>query len=221
LTAAQLAEALAPLGDRATVVILAACFSGSFVPELRRENRIVLTAASAERTSYGCDATGRNTFFVEELLKNNFDPDESIVQLMARAKSQTIRRENLLRVTHSEPQIYASPKLLWLLDRPLKNWFEPGTALAGPLAGLDDAGRFAYTRYLNQAYPSAFVIGPHGHWSAAWKSANALSPDAPVARALDSCNRRAGADCRLYSVDGHVLQPSGAQTRSTLGGTSD
>jgi hypothetical protein len=213
LTAAQLSDAIAPLGDRPTVVILSACFSGSFVPELHRDSRIVLTAASADKSSYGCNATGRNTFFVEELFKNNFDPDESLVQLMARAKSQTTRRESLLNVVHSEPQIFAGPKSLWLMDRPLTRWFAPGTALVGPIARLDDGGKLDYARYLNRPYPSAFVIGANGHWSSAWSRAVDVAPEDPASRALDTCKRHGGTDCRLYSIDGRVVQPSEAPQR--------
>ena len=41
-------------GDRPTVVILSACFSGIFIPALAAPNRMVLTAARPDRTSFGC-----------------------------------------------------------------------------------------------------------------------------------------------------------------------
>lgn len=44
-------------GDAPTVVVISGCFSGTFVePPMRRPNRIVLTAARADRTSFGCGA---------------------------------------------------------------------------------------------------------------------------------------------------------------------
>ena len=43
-------------GDRPTVVIVSACFSGVFVPALYGPNRMVLTAARPDRTSFGCGA---------------------------------------------------------------------------------------------------------------------------------------------------------------------
>jgi hypothetical protein len=46
-----------------TVVILSACFSGVFVPALRAPERIVLTAAAANRTSFGCGEADRYNFF--------------------------------------------------------------------------------------------------------------------------------------------------------------
>ena len=50
-------------GDRPTVVIVAACFSGVFVPDLSAPNRMVLTAARPDRTSFGCGEQDRYTFF--------------------------------------------------------------------------------------------------------------------------------------------------------------
>jgi hypothetical protein len=50
-------------GDRPTVVIVAACFSGVFVPVLAAPNRMVLTAARPDRTSFGCGEQDRYTFF--------------------------------------------------------------------------------------------------------------------------------------------------------------
>jgi hypothetical protein len=50
-------------GARPTVVIIAACFSGVFTPALSGPNRMVLTAARADRASFGCGEADRYTFF--------------------------------------------------------------------------------------------------------------------------------------------------------------
>lgn len=49
--------------DRPAVVIVSACYSGVFVPRLKAANRIVLTAAAADRSSFGCGESDRFTFF--------------------------------------------------------------------------------------------------------------------------------------------------------------
>ena len=44
-------------GNAPTVVIISACYSGSFArPPMTRPNRVVLTAARADRSSFGCGA---------------------------------------------------------------------------------------------------------------------------------------------------------------------
>jgi hypothetical protein len=50
-------------GTRPTVVIVSACYSGVFVPALKAPNRIVLTAAAANRSSFGCGEADKYTFF--------------------------------------------------------------------------------------------------------------------------------------------------------------
>jgi len=70
LTPAALDRALsAGCGDAPTVAIVSACYSGSFAsPPMARPNRIVLTAARADRPSFGCGADQTYTFFDECLL---------------------------------------------------------------------------------------------------------------------------------------------------------
>ena len=48
---------------RPSVVIVSACFSGVFVPSLESPDRIVLTAAASDRTSFGCGESDKYTFF--------------------------------------------------------------------------------------------------------------------------------------------------------------
>jgi Peptidase C13 family. len=49
--------------SRPAVVIVSACYSGVFVPKLQGDNRIVLTAAAADRSSFGCGESDHTTFF--------------------------------------------------------------------------------------------------------------------------------------------------------------
>jgi len=50
-------------GERPTVVIVSACYSGVFVPAMAAPNRMILSAARADRTSFGCGESDRYTFF--------------------------------------------------------------------------------------------------------------------------------------------------------------
>jgi hypothetical protein len=65
-----LAEILdATCGSQPTVLLLSACYSGIFLtPRIQRPNRIVLTAARRDRTSFGCDDNGDFSFWDECLL---------------------------------------------------------------------------------------------------------------------------------------------------------
>ena len=48
---------------RPAVVVVSACYSGVFVPYLKAPDRIVLTAAAADRSSFGCGETDKYTYF--------------------------------------------------------------------------------------------------------------------------------------------------------------
>lgn len=56
-------------GTRPSVVIVSACFSGIFVPALSAPNRVVLTAARRDRSSFGCGEDDVYTFFDTCLLE--------------------------------------------------------------------------------------------------------------------------------------------------------
>ncbi len=77
LTPAALDAALtAGCGDAPTVAIVSGCFTGDFAgPAMARPNRIVLTAARADRPSFGCGAGRQYTFY-----------DSCLLAVMARAE---------------------------------------------------------------------------------------------------------------------------------------
>ena len=50
-------------GNRPTIVIISACFSGVFVPALADSNRMVLTAARPDRSSFGCSESDKYPYF--------------------------------------------------------------------------------------------------------------------------------------------------------------
>lgn len=70
LAPASLDRALAQgCGNSPTIVVVSACFSGSFAQApMRRPNRVVLTAARADRASFGCGAGRTYTVYDRCLL---------------------------------------------------------------------------------------------------------------------------------------------------------
>jgi hypothetical protein len=57
-------------GARPTVVVISACFSGVFVPTLARANRMVLTAARPDRSSFGCGEADKYPYFDDCFLRS-------------------------------------------------------------------------------------------------------------------------------------------------------
>lgn len=80
-------------GNAPTVAIVSACYSGSFArPPMARANRIVLTAARADRPSFGCGADETYTFF-DECLLNSLGRGPLWRDLFAAARSCVAQRE--------------------------------------------------------------------------------------------------------------------------------
>jgi Peptidase C13 family len=91
---------------RPTVVIVSACFSGMFVPVLHAENRLVLTAARGDRTSFGCGENNTYTFF-DQCILESLPKAHSFPMLADQAKECVAAREMAEGVSPpSEPQLY-------------------------------------------------------------------------------------------------------------------
>jgi hypothetical protein len=104
----ELATWLAELGETPTVVILSACYSGSFINALKSPTRVVLAAAAANRSSFGCQSDSRNTYFVETLLGPDFSGQLTLQQWFARTRKSIDAKEKILGLAPpSNPQ--ASP----------------------------------------------------------------------------------------------------------------
>ncbi|MGE0789932.1 MAG: C13 family peptidase [Sandaracinaceae bacterium] len=64
LTPSRMAQILDhACGDRPTVVLISACYSGVFLDDLAAPNRVILTAAREDRTSFGCSAEAEYTYW--------------------------------------------------------------------------------------------------------------------------------------------------------------
>jgi len=57
-------------GDRPSVIIISACYSGVFVPALEGPNRVVITAARLDRTSFGCGQDNKYPYFDDCVVQN-------------------------------------------------------------------------------------------------------------------------------------------------------
>jgi hypothetical protein len=92
-------------GDRPTVVVISACYSGTFVAALERPNRLVMTAARPDRTSFGCGGSNKypyfDTCFLSAIQKVHDFPD-----LAAQTRACVGEMEIKLKASPpSEPQI--------------------------------------------------------------------------------------------------------------------
>ena len=117
---ADLRAWLAPLRDRDTVLILSACFSGSFIPALQAPHRIIFAAARPDRTSFGCQAGAEHTVFGDALLRALHSPRSSLRSIVAATRATVAARERQLRVDlPSQPQLSVGAAVTRLFDAPV------------------------------------------------------------------------------------------------------
>jgi hypothetical protein len=98
-------------GERPTVVVISACFSGVFVPALAQPNRMVLTAARPDRTSFGCGESNRYPYF-DECFLDGAPKARTFPALAAGVRTCVAAREKAEKVSPpSEPQLYIGASL--------------------------------------------------------------------------------------------------------------
>jgi len=106
LTDEDLASALDESGIRWRVIIISACYAGGFVEPLRDPQTIVITAAAADRTSFGCSTDRDLTYFGEAFYRDALPAASSLREAFENAKAAIAARERLEHVTASNPQAY-------------------------------------------------------------------------------------------------------------------
>ncbi len=115
----ELARKLAPLAGHRSVIIISACYSGSLISDLRAPERIIITAARADRSSFGCAAGSRHTFFGEAELDAFGPPGRSLHQVFAATRDEVARMEAERQFRPSEPQVSVGAQVMDLYDAPL------------------------------------------------------------------------------------------------------
>lgn len=90
---------------RPTVAVISACYSGSFIPEVRAPNRMVLTASRPDRNSFGCSDRDRYPYF-DACMIESLPQSGDFLTVAAKARACVARREAEQRLTPpSEPQL--------------------------------------------------------------------------------------------------------------------
>lgn len=93
-------------GNLPTVVLVSACYSGQFITEkLKGPNRVILTAARADRPSFGCSADTEYTYW-DHCLLNELPRSEKWTDLYANVQACISEKESVLHAKPSGPQAF-------------------------------------------------------------------------------------------------------------------
>jgi len=102
-------------GSRPAVIVMSSCYSGQFVQPLQGDNRIIMTAARPDRTSFGCGEMDHYTFFDDCFLRalpmaGDFPGLGGLVQ-----QCVTERERETKATPPSEPQVSVGPGVIFTL----------------------------------------------------------------------------------------------------------
>jgi hypothetical protein len=113
LSPGELRRMLDQAGIRNRVIAVSACLSGNWVGPLASETTLVMTAADANHTSYGCGRLSHLTFFGRAVFDEQLRATHSFEQAFAAAVPVIRRREEVAGKTDgfSNPQISVGEKI--------------------------------------------------------------------------------------------------------------
>ncbi len=112
LTPHDVATAFKREGIKNRMVIVSACYSGIFVPPLQNANTIVLTAADATHTSFGCAPERDWTYFGDAFFRQSLQPGTDFQDSFHHAQILIQGWELMDRAVPSNPQGFFGPGLV-------------------------------------------------------------------------------------------------------------
>lgn len=97
--------------DAPTVILISACFSGQFINDgLKADNRVIMTAARSDRSSFGCSADTTYTYW-DHCLIDNLPTSQTWQELHANVVSCIEEKEGQRGFLPSFPQAFFGPAM--------------------------------------------------------------------------------------------------------------
>ncbi|HSN00324.1 MAG TPA: C13 family peptidase [Rudaea sp.] len=124
----DLADVLAKARIRYKVIVISACYSGGFIDALKDDTTMIVTAARADRTSFGCGTDADITDFGRAFLVDGLNHNITFTGAFAEASKLVNAWETRDHEDHSQPQLVTTPRI----EAQLKLWRE-GITLGPPV----------------------------------------------------------------------------------------
>ncbi len=117
LSAGGLRRMLDEAGIRWRVVVISACYSGSFMDALTDDHTLAISAASKTTTSFGCSNENEYTYFGEAYFKHGLSQTLSFVDAFDLAQDWVTLREDAESLEHSRPMLHVGSAIAEPLQR--------------------------------------------------------------------------------------------------------
>jgi hypothetical protein len=105
LSPTALARMLQDAGIKYRVIVVSACYSGGFIEPLRDDNSLIITAAAADRSSFGCEPGRDFTYFGDAYFRGALGRTRSFAEAFGIAKELVEQQEASEKLTASQPQM--------------------------------------------------------------------------------------------------------------------
>lgn len=115
LTPDWLKSQLDSAGIQWRVIVVSACFSGTFIAPLESSKSLIITAAAASKTSFGCTDDADFTYFGRAFFDEALRQEHSLLQAFEAAKATITEREKEEGFTPSEPQLFIGQEMKQVL----------------------------------------------------------------------------------------------------------
>ena len=112
LSSTALADMLKASGIKWRVILISACYSGGFIDDLKNDQTLIITSASATRTSFGCGEEDELTYFGRAFLQEQLEQGIDLLQAFSGATSLIRQREAAQKLKASNPQLSSPPAIL-------------------------------------------------------------------------------------------------------------
>jgi tetratricopeptide (TPR) repeat protein len=170
LSPLQLVNALNNTPARYRVVVISACYSGVFVRPLADPNTLVITAADADHSSFGCRNGNEWTYFGDAFFNAALRHTGDLRAAFDEAKSIVRKRERQKHLVASNPQISGGENVVHML----KGEGDQVVDQAG--SGSAPEPKYAFARGL-----ASGARGDYQHAIAAYSEAIKYDPKYPIA----------------------------------------
>ena len=114
----DLADVFAKAKIRYKVIVISACYSGGFINALKDDTTMIVTAARADRTSFGCGTDADITDFGRAFLVDGLNHNITFTGAFAEASKLIDAWETRDHEEHSHPQLVSTPRI----EAQLKRW---------------------------------------------------------------------------------------------------
>lgn len=125
-----LREALDKAGIRWRVIVISACYSGSFVPALQSDNTLVITASAADRSSFGCNNELDYTYFGRAFFDQAMREKSTLHDAFNEAQATVSKWETAQGFEPSEPQWSLGKNMELMLPQLEKHLFPESNGLS-------------------------------------------------------------------------------------------